>query len=86
MKLLNAALIIALMLSSGVALAERGSDEDNRIVYSDSTSTDSGTQNIPASQVLADNPWTELSRSVVGSVFWSNVKSLKLLGGMWILN
>ncbi|GAA0698072.1 hypothetical protein ACQKFL_14115 [Vreelandella titanicae] len=56
MKLLNAALIIALMLSSGVALAERGSDEDNRIVYSDSTSTDSGTQNIPASQVLADNP------------------------------
>ncbi|MBL1267057.1 MAG: hypothetical protein COA87_004760 [Halomonas sp.] len=56
MKLLNAALIIALLLSSGVALAERGSDEDNRIVYAESTSTDSGNQDIPASQVLADNP------------------------------
>lgn len=86
MKFLNAALIIALLLSSGVALAERGSDEDNRIVYSGSTSTDSGNQDIPASQVLSDNPWTELSRSVVGSVFWCELKSLKLLGGMWILN
>lgn len=56
MKFLNAALIIALLLSSGVALAERGSDEDNRIVYSGSTSTDSGSQDIPASQVLSDNP------------------------------
>ncbi|CEP37435.1 MULTISPECIES: hypothetical protein [Halomonadaceae] len=56
MKFLNAALIIALMLSSGVVLAERGSDEDNRIVYSGSTSADNGTQDVPASQVLSDNP------------------------------
>ncbi|BBI48838.1 hypothetical protein HORIV_12590 [Vreelandella olivaria] len=54
MKLLNSALIIALMLSSGVALAERGSDEDNRIIYPESTSTDldSGERNLPPSEVL----------------------------------
>ncbi|MCD1586704.1 hypothetical protein K7H09_11790 [Halomonas sp. IOP_14] len=58
MKLLNAALIIALILSSGAALAERGSGEDNGVVYSESKSTgaDSGTRDVPASQVLADNP------------------------------
>ena len=39
MKMLNAALIIALTLTSGVALAERGSGEDNRIVFPGSTST-----------------------------------------------
>ncbi|MBS3666347.1 hypothetical protein [Vreelandella boliviensis] len=58
MKLLNAALIIALMLSSGVALAERGSDEDNRIIYPESTSTDldSGARNLPPSEILVKNP------------------------------
>lgn len=39
MKMLNAALIITLTLTSSVALAERGSGEDNRIVFPDSTST-----------------------------------------------
>lgn len=58
MKLLNAALIIALVLSSGVALAERGSGEDNRITYPESTFTDldNGTRNLPPSEVLASNP------------------------------
>jgi hypothetical protein len=32
MKMLNAALIIALALTSGLAFAERGSSEDNRIL------------------------------------------------------
>lgn len=39
MKMLNAVLIIALTLASGVALAERGSGEDNRIISPESTST-----------------------------------------------
>lgn len=39
MKMLNAALIIALTLSSGVALAERGSGEYNRIISTESTLT-----------------------------------------------
>lgn len=39
MKMLNAALIIALTLTSGVAFAERGSGEDNRISYPESTSS-----------------------------------------------
>ena len=39
MKMLNAALIIALTLTSGVALAERGSGDDNRIVFTGSTFT-----------------------------------------------
>lgn len=58
MKLLNAALIIALVLSSGAVLAERGSGEDNRIIHPDSTSTelDSGTRNLPPSEALVNNP------------------------------
>ena len=32
MKMLNAALIIALTLTSGVAIAERGSAEGNRVI------------------------------------------------------
>ncbi|MFS8149584.1 hypothetical protein [Vreelandella titanicae] len=39
MKMLYAALIIALTLVSGVALAERGSDEGSRIISPESTST-----------------------------------------------
>ncbi|MGY0553944.1 hypothetical protein ACW17M_12120 [Vreelandella sp. 2A-K22] len=58
MKLLNAALIIALVLSSGAALAERGSGEDNRITHPESTSTelDSGARNLPPSEALVSNP------------------------------
>ncbi|MGO2240729.1 MAG: hypothetical protein ACTH5D_03115 [Halomonas sp.] len=39
MKILNAALIMALTLTSGVAIAERGSSEDNRIISPESTSS-----------------------------------------------
>ncbi|RUR39334.1 hypothetical protein [Vreelandella populi] len=39
MKMLNAALIVALTLTSGVALAEQSSDENNRIVSPESTLT-----------------------------------------------
>ena len=39
MKMLNAALIITLTLTSSVSLAERGSGEDNRIAFPDSTFT-----------------------------------------------
>ncbi|UZH12039.1 MULTISPECIES: hypothetical protein [unclassified Halomonas] len=57
MKMLNAALIIALTLTSGAALAERGSGEDNRIISPESTSTqhDGDIRNIPPSEVLASN-------------------------------
>ncbi|WP_386083538.1 hypothetical protein ACFIOZ_09635 [Vreelandella sp. F11] len=39
MKMLNAALFIALTLASGMALAERGSVEGNRIISPESTLT-----------------------------------------------
>ncbi|TVU89160.1 hypothetical protein [Vreelandella titanicae] len=58
MKMLYAALIIALTLTSGVALAERGSGEDNRIISPESTSTkqqDSEIQKFSPSEVLARN-------------------------------
>ncbi|UZH12040.1 MULTISPECIES: hypothetical protein [unclassified Halomonas] len=57
MKMLNAALIIALTLTSGVALAERGSGEDNRILSPESTATqhDSDIRNVSPSEVLASN-------------------------------
>lgn len=38
MKILYAALIIALTLASGVALAERGSGEGNRLISPETTS------------------------------------------------
>lgn len=38
MKVLNIVAAIALALVSGVALAERGSGEDNQITYPESTS------------------------------------------------
>ena len=44
MKMLNAALIIALTLASGVVLAERGSGEDNRIISLESTSAQHGSE------------------------------------------
>lgn len=37
MKMLNAALIVALILTSGVAHAERGTDENNKVVSPEST-------------------------------------------------
>lgn len=57
MKMLNAALIIALTLTSGAALAERGSGEDNRIISPESTATqhDSDVRNAAPSEVLASN-------------------------------
>lgn len=57
MKMLKAALIIALTVTSGAALAERGSGEDNRIISPESTSTqqDGDIRNIPPSEVLASN-------------------------------
>lgn len=57
MKMLYTALIIALTLSSGVALAERGSGEDNRIISPESTSTqhDSEVRNVSPSELLAIN-------------------------------
>lgn len=56
MKMLYAALIIALTLSSGVALAGRFS-EDNRIISPESTSTqhDSEVRNVSPSELLAIN-------------------------------
>lgn len=45
MKMLNAALIIALTLTSGVALAEQGSGEDNRVDFPNSTSTQYDNEN-----------------------------------------
>lgn len=57
MKMLNAALIIALTLTSGVALAERGSDKDNRIISPESSPAqqDSETQSFTPSEVLDRN-------------------------------
>jgi hypothetical protein len=57
MKMLNAALILALTLTSGVALAERGSGEDNRIISPESTTTqhDNDIRNVSPSEVLASN-------------------------------
>ena len=55
--MLYAVLIIALTLTSGVALAERGSGEDNRIISPESTATqhDSDIRNVSPSEVLARN-------------------------------
>ena len=39
MKMLNAALIVALTLASGVALAERGSGKGGQVISPESTST-----------------------------------------------
>lgn len=58
MKMLNATLIITLALISGVAFAERGSGEDNEIVYPESASSqqDSGARNFSPSETLVINP------------------------------
>ncbi|WP_249979206.1 hypothetical protein [Vreelandella olivaria] len=58
MKMLNIALMMTLMLISGVALAERGSDKDNEIAYpeSTSTSTSSETRSFSPSDLIDRNP------------------------------
>ncbi|NVF14591.1 hypothetical protein [Vreelandella maris] len=58
MKILNAALIITLALISGVALAERGSVEDRRVVYSESKSPQQGsdTRSLTPSELPVRNP------------------------------
>ncbi|UEQ06296.1 hypothetical protein LMS44_10615 [Halomonas profundus] len=58
MKMLYAALIIALTLVSGVALAERGSDEGSRIISPESTSTqkDSEEKYFSPSDLTDKNP------------------------------
>lgn len=58
MKMLNAALIIALTLASGVALAERGSDEKNGIISIESTSVqhNSDTRHFSPSELTDRNP------------------------------
>lgn len=58
MKMLYAALIIALTLTSDVVLAERGSGEDNRIISPESTSNkqqDSEIQKFSPPEVLVRN-------------------------------
>lgn len=58
MRILNAALVVTLTLISGVALAERGSSEDNKIVYPESAPSkqDSGARNFSPSEMLVINP------------------------------
>ena len=58
MRALKAALIIALVLFSGAALAEKGSREDNRVIYSDATSPqqESGTRSFSPSETRVRNP------------------------------
>lgn len=59
MKILNAALVIALTLASGVALAERGSGENNRIISPESASTkqqDSQARHLSPSDLTDRNP------------------------------
>lgn len=58
MKILSTLSIITLMLISGVAIAERGSGEDNRIINSKSPSTyqGSGSPNFSPSEMPIRNP------------------------------
>lgn len=57
MKVLNATLVITLLLVSGVALAERGSGEDNEIVYPESASSQQGSAlSFSPSETLVINP------------------------------